>query len=74
MRVHMIKKGYFFIVFFSLFISISQSLKYRLFIKRDLNEATLNNLIAKMVILFLGFLIPGILLVHWYYKMKHKNE
>jgi pilus assembly protein TadC len=68
------KKGYFFIVFFSLFISISHSLKYRLFIKRDLNEATLNYLIAQMVILFFVFLISGTLLVRWYHKMKHKNE
>ena len=68
----MIRKGYVFIVFFSLFVGLSQSLKYRIFTKRDLSEATLNNLILQIVLLFLVFLIPGLLLVRWYYKMKDK--
>ncbi len=68
----MIKKGYVFVVLFSLSVSILQSFKYRVFIKRDLSEATMNNLILQIVILFLALLIPGLLLVRWYYKVKHK--
>lgn len=68
----MIKKIYIFVVFFSLCVSILQSFKYRVFIKRDLSEGILNNLILQIVILFLALLIPGLLLVRWYYKIKRK--
>jgi Kef-type K+ transport system membrane component KefB len=68
----MIRKGYVFILLFSLFIAISQSLKYRLFIKRDLSEATTINLLLQIVVLFIVLFVPGYFLVRWYYKKKEK--
>ncbi len=64
------KKGYLFVVLFSLSIGVMQSLKYQLFTKRDLGEATLNNLIIQVVVLFLLVIIPGLLVARWYYKLK----
>lgn len=66
------RKGYWYIFLFSLFVSVAQALKYRIFIKRDFGEDTLHNLIVQVVILFLVILIPGILAVRWYYKHKDK--
>jgi hypothetical protein len=71
-REPVLKKGYVFIILISLFIAISQSLKYRLFIEPDLNSSTLFNLIIQTAVLLLLFLIPGLLLVRWYYKIKNK--
>ena len=67
-----LRKGYVFIVLFSLFIAISQSLKYRLFTKRDLSTETLHNLIIQAVSLFVVIVTVGILAVRWYYRMKDK--
>jgi hypothetical protein len=67
------RKGYLLVVFFALFIGVSSSLKYRLYIKQDLGEATANNLITQGTVLFLVFLIPGLLAVRWYYKQKDKR-
>ena len=66
------RKGYLFVVFFALFIAFSRSLYYRIFIKRDLGEATVNNLIIQGTILFLVLLIPGLFAARWYYKQKNK--
>lgn len=68
----MIKKGYVFILLFSLSIAILQSLKYRLFIKRGLSEATTLNLVLQIVVLFIVLFVPGYFLVRWYYKKKEK--
>lgn len=66
------RKGYVLIVLFSLTIAVLQSLKYRLFTKRDLGEGTLNHLIIQIVILFLFLTVLGVLAVRWYYKLKDK--
>jgi len=66
------KKGYFIVVLFSLGVAMLQSLKYRVYIKWDLGAATLNNLIIQIIIMFFILLIPGLLLVRWYYKQKGK--
>jgi hypothetical protein len=65
------KKGYIIIIIFSLCISILESFKYRFFIKKDLSEATLNNLFIQAGMMFLILLVPGLLLVRWYYKLKN---
>lgn len=67
-----LRKGYVFIVLFSLFVAISQSLKYRLFTKRDLSAETLHNLIIQAVSLFVVIVTVGIVAVRWYYRMKDK--
>ncbi len=65
------KKGYILVMLFSLIISLLESFKYRFYIKRDLSEATLINLIIQASMMFLILLIPGLLLVRWYYKLKN---
>lgn len=67
------RKGYLFVVFFAVFIAVSRSLYYRIYIKRDLDEATVNNLVIQGTVLFLVFLIPGLLAALWYYKQKNKR-
>jgi len=57
---------------FSLSTAILYSLKYRLFVKGDLSEASLYNLPIQIVVLFLSLFVPGFFLVRWYYKMKEK--
>lgn len=73
-KATMIKKGYIFIVLFALFISIVGTLKYRLYIKRDFDAVSLNDIIFRIVTGFLLYLIPGLLLVRWYYKMKDRKK
>jgi hypothetical protein len=68
----MIKTGYVFIVLFALFVAVAGTLKFRLFIKRDFDEVSLGYIIFHIAIGFLIYVIPGILLVRWYYKMKNK--
>ena len=71
-KANMIKKGYVFIVLFALFLSILGPLKYKLYIKRDFDVVSLNDLILQIIIAFFAYLIPGLLMVRWYYKMKNK--
>ncbi len=68
----MIKKGYVIIILFALFIAIVGTLKFRFYTKRDFNETSQGALILQIAIGFLFYLILGILLVRWYYKMKNK--
>ncbi len=68
----MLRKGYVIIVVFSLFISIAGTLKYRAYIKHDLNQVTSQYLLLQISIAFITYVIPGVLLVRWYYKMKDK--
>ena len=65
------KKGYVYMLFFVLFISIFGPIKYRLY-KRDLYLVPLNHIILEMAIAFLIYIIPGILIVRWCYKMKER--
>ena len=74
LKVHFMRKGYVLVKLFSLFIAVTQSLKYRFFTKRDLGEETINNLVIQIVVLFLLFLIPGVLAVRWYYKQKDNRH
>ena len=73
-KATMIKKGYIFIVLFALFISIVGTLKYRLYIKRDFDLVSLNDIIFRIVTGFMIYLVPGLLLVRWYYRMKDKKK
>jgi hypothetical protein len=66
------RKGYVFILIFSLFVAISQTLKYRIYIKHDWDAASQTKIVVQMMILFLITFIPGLLLVRWYYKLKDK--
>lgn len=62
---NMIKKGYVYIIAFSLFVAISQTFKYRFYSNEPINKIEL-----KFLTLLLTFLIPGLFLVRWYYKKK----
>jgi hypothetical protein len=73
-KATVIKKGYIFIMFFALFVSITGTLKYRLYVKRDFDVVSLNDIILRVLIGFLIYLIPGLLLVHWYYRIKDKRK
>ena len=68
----MIKKGYAYVVLFSLFVAIGGTLKYRMYIKRDFNETPLHILVIHIILGFFIYLIPSLFLVCWYYKMKAK--
>lgn len=68
------KNGYAFIVFFALFIAVSRTWFDRAYVAKDLSEAPLIKLIMQGAILFTLFVIPGILLVRWYYKQKSKMQ
>ncbi len=70
----MIKKGYVFILFFALFIAVSRTFMYRYFVKKDFSEMNLYRTLSQGLILFLIFLIPGLLIVRWYYRMKQKKK
>ena len=68
----MVRKGYAYIVLSSLFVSISETLMYRAYIKQDLSEVSFTKILLQATILFLLFVIPGLFIVRWYYKMKDK--
>jgi hypothetical protein len=67
------RKGYLFIAMFALFLSTTQTLKYRIYIKKDYNEVSLEHLLLQGAVLFAIFFLPGLFLVRWYYKQKDKN-
>jgi hypothetical protein len=73
-KAAMLKKGYIFIVAFALFIAITRTFMYRYFIKRDFIEINLYKIPLQGLILFLIFLIPGLLLVRWYYRIRDKKK
>jgi len=64
------RKGYVYILLFSLFVAISGALKYRMFIKKDLGRETFLNFILQIGVVFLVFYLPGLVIVRWYYKLK----
>jgi hypothetical protein len=68
----MFKKGYVLIMLFALFVATAGTLKYRHYIKRDFNEMSVGDIGLRIAFGFLLYVIPGILLVRWYYKMKNK--
>jgi RsiW-degrading membrane proteinase PrsW (M82 family) len=65
------KKGYIFVVLFSLFVAIGGTIKYRMY-KNDLNETPWDILVIHIIVGFLFYLIPCLFLVRWYYKIKVK--
>jgi hypothetical protein len=67
------RKGYLYIIAFALFLSITQTLKYRIYIKKDYHEVSLEHLLLQGAVLFVIFFLPGLFLVRWYYKQKDKN-
>ncbi|RYE41896.1 MAG: hypothetical protein EOP48_23680 [Sphingobacteriales bacterium] len=70
----MMKKGYVLIVLFALFVSVVGTLKYKLSINRDLEVLTLSEIIFRIIVGFLLYLFPGLLLVRWYYNMKDNKK
>lgn len=66
------KKGYLYILFFSIFIAISQAIKYRAYIRKDFSKETLLPFCLQIAFVFFVIYIPGLFLVRWYYKMKDK--
>ena len=66
------KKGYVFVVIFSLFIAIFYPLYYRFYLTTDLSKETFSKLIFHGLLMLFTALIPGLLMVRWYYKMKNK--
>jgi len=66
------RKGYVLILIFSLFSAIGRTLMYRIYIKRDYADVSFNDILLRVVIAFLIFLIPGLLLVRLYYRLKDK--
>lgn len=71
-KATMIKKGYIFVILFALFIAVSRTFIYWYLIKKDFSETNLCRILLQALILFLIFLIPGLLPVLWYYKIKDK--
>jgi hypothetical protein len=67
------RKGNVYILLFSLFLVISGTYKFRAFINKDLNEVTIQHLVIQVTIIFLVYVIPGLLFVRWYYKIKDKS-
>ena len=66
------RKGYVIVILFSIIIPSLQALKYRMFIKKDFGAATMKNFVIHAVALSSIYLICGLLLVRYYYKMKDK--
>lgn len=67
------RRGYAFVILFALFIAVSQPLKNRYFVRKDIVDPTVTKLLLQMGILFVLFIVPGLLLARWYYKMKDKD-
>lgn len=67
------KKGYIFVIAFALFIALTQTYKYRVFERKSLEPSTTNAIIAQIIMMFLLFLIPGLLIARWYYKNKNRS-
>jgi uncharacterized membrane protein len=67
------RKGYAFVIFFALFIGVSRTWFHRTYTTKNIDETPLEIFLLQVVILFLIFLIPGLLLARWYYKMKDKE-
>jgi hypothetical protein len=63
------KKGYWFILGFALFVSVLYVLKSDLFLK-VLPEVSFKKLLIRLFILFITIYISGLILVRWYYKIK----
>lgn len=67
------RKAYAFVIFFALFIAVSQTWFHRTYSTKNIDETPLKILLLQMVIMFLIFSIPGLLLARWYYKMKDEE-
>lgn len=67
------RKGYWFVLAFSLFIAVAQVIKNEVFVLKKGNFEITKLVVLKFSILFLVFFIPGLLLVKWYYKMKNNQ-
>lgn len=67
------KKGYFVVLVFSLFNAVGRTLYYRIYIKKDYYDIPSAEILLRIIILFLAFFIPGVLLVRWYYRQKSKS-
>ena len=66
------RKGYFIVILFALITAILGAIKYRYFEHSRAGEGLSNGLIFQVVLSFIVFVIPGLLLVRWYYQMKGK--
>lgn len=69
----MIRKGYVYVTAFALFNASGRSFQYRFFERRSLYESSPASIILEIVIMFLIFFIPGLLIARWYYKKKDEE-
>jgi uncharacterized membrane protein len=67
------RKGYVFVIFFALFIGVSRTWFNRTYTTKNIDETPWEILLLQVVLLFLFSLIPGLLFVCWYYKMKYRG-
>jgi uncharacterized membrane protein len=72
LKVNLMRKGYVYVILFALFIAVSQTWFHRTYTTKNIDETPLRILLLQAVIMFITFLIPGLLLARWYYKMKDK--
>jgi hypothetical protein len=63
------KKGYWFIILFSLFVSLIQVFKTDVFLSDSIDNQTYNRIFIRATMLFLTLFIPGVFVVRWYYKV-----
>jgi hypothetical protein len=68
------RRGYLYVIVFALISSIARSFFFRIFITKDLNRVTYSHLATQIIVLFITFLIPGLLLARWYYRLKDKSH
>jgi hypothetical protein len=61
------RRAYFYVTFCALLFSVLGALKYGYFLS---NNPSAFKVILQSAIGFIGFLIPGLLIARWYYKVK----
>lgn len=67
------KRGYIYVLLFSIFIAIAQAIKNSSFQEIDGVWRVSRNTYIKAAILFVIFFVPGVFLVRWYYSIKKNN-
>lgn len=64
------RKGYIIIILFSLSEAIFGTIKYRILSNHIAGEASVNRILFQTCLTFIVFVVPGVLLVRWYYRGK----
>lgn len=68
-----IRKGYVQVLLFVLFLAIVSAYKYQYFTYRRHLPQFYERLVAHATLMFVPFIVPGWLLVRWYYKLKDNH-